>query len=386
MFGWRGKRRRTSLVFLLAGVLGCVSGAIRQVTVTNEFPQDLSKELKDKFEIRESSGESRSISSENPAQNAAMTQDDEVGKKGKKKKKKRRNAQKGEPEKSFVYPSRRPQKDPIWVSEHLVYSIRYFGVSAGDLILDVLPFKEVNRRKVYHIRANAISSTMFSLFYRLNDIVESFMDYEGSFSHRFHLVLDETKQTRDALELNDSEKQQTFYWNRWHHNVKDYTESKEFGHIEPFSQDSLSALFYIRTLPLTPGSVVTFPVVSEGKGWEAVCTVVRRETVSSPFGKVQAIVIKPETKYQGVLKKNGDSFLWLTDDDRRIPLKLEAKVKIGTVVAELKRADLGTPSQKLAQPVAQSAAAPSPGPSPVASVIPTISVPGSLPGSEPGRK
>jgi hypothetical protein len=61
------------------------------------------------------------------------------------------------------------------------------------------------------------------------------------------------------------------------------------------------------------------------------------------MGDVQTIVIRPEMKYQGILKKSGDSALWLTDDDRRIPVRLEAKVRIGTVVANLKSVELGIP-------------------------------------------
>jgi hypothetical protein len=105
----------------------------------------------------------------------------------------------------------------------------------------------------------------------------------------------------------------------------------------------MSALYYVRTIPLSTDATFTFPVVSEGKTWEAVCTVLRREKMKSPMGEVNAIVIRPEMKYQGILKKAGDSFLWLTDDDRRIPIRLEAKVRIGTVVAQLKKVELGQP-------------------------------------------
>ena len=64
-------------------------------------------------------------------------------------------------------------------------------------------------------------------------------------------------------------------------------------------------------------------------------TVVRREYMETPMGRVRTVVLKPETRYQGILKKQGDSFLWVTDDADRIVVRLEAKVKIGTVVARL---------------------------------------------------
>ena len=243
----------------------------------------------------------------------------------------------------FVVPNRRPTKDPIWVGEKLTYEITYFGMAAADVSIEVMPFKEIDGHKVYHIKGEAESSKVFNLFYNLHDTAETFMDYNGLFSYRFHLLLNETKQTRDALELYDHEKRQTYYWNRWNHYQRGYLESKEYGAIEPLSQDSVSALFYVRTLPLPTGAVITFPVVSEGKGWEMVVTVIRREMLDTPMGRIQTVVIKPETKFHGVMEKKGDSFMWLTDDDRHFLVRMEAKVKIGTVVGRLKKVEsLGT--------------------------------------------
>ena len=245
-----------------------------------------------------------------------------------------------------VMPSRRPAKEPFTTGEHLVLEITYFGMAAGDFLLDVLPNKVIDNHPVYHIKGTAVSASVFNLFYRLNDTVETFIDYNGIFSRRFQLLLDETKQTRNSIELNDSEKGQTYYWNRWKHVEKDYVETKNFFPMDRLSQDSLSALYYLRTVPLPDGAQFSFPVINEGKNWECVCTVVRREILKTPLGRVRTVVIKPETRYQGILQKKGDSYLWLTDDEHRYPVRLEAKVKIGTVVATLKRVEPGTPSPK----------------------------------------
>jgi hypothetical protein len=244
-----------------------------------------------------------------------------------------------------VPPNRRTERDPIWTGEKHTFTITYFGTPAGTLDVEVMPFKVMNERKVYHIRANARSSKLFSLFYRIDDTIESFVDYEGFFSHRFHLILDESKQTRDSLELHDSEKGRTFYWNRWNHATRGVSETKEFFPMTPYSQDSVSALFYLRKVPLPDGAVIRFPVISEGKTWEAEVTVMRREPCDTPMGRRQCVVVKPETKFQGVLQKKGDSFLWMTDDDRRFVVRLEAKVRVGTVVAFLKEVVPGNPPQ-----------------------------------------
>ena len=333
---------RTQIIGASLGIsllAGCASSGFDKVTASAELP----KELQEKFEVMDAS------SLDPPPVPVASSPAEPVGK-GKKLGKRGKGAAAPAAAPApvatpgiVVYPSRRPAKDPVWIGEKMIFDITYFGMSAGDFTLEALPLKAIGSRRVYHMKGTAISSKVFNLFYRLNDTVESFIDYEGMFSHRFHIVLDETKQSRDSLELNDSEKGQTFYWNRWNHKERGYSESKEYSPMQPFSQDSISALYFLRTQPLKTGDVVTVPIVSEGKVWEAVVTVMRREMMETPMGKVQTIVLKPETKYQGVLQKRGDSFLWLTDDERRFIVRLEAKVRIGTVVANLKKMEPGSP-------------------------------------------
>lgn len=318
---------------------GCAGRPVNKIDLPiGELP----KEYISKFDVKDAEQTT-------PAKPTLIPLAEPVAKTGKKKRKSRkRKVELTQPEEPqpYVVPNRRPQVDPLWVGEKLTYEITYFGMAAADVTTEILPFKEIDGRKVYHIQGRAQSSSVFSLFYKLSDTAESFMDYEGLFSYRFHLLLSESKQSRDALELYDQEKHQTFYWNRWNHVNRGYTESKEYGEIEPWAQDSVSALFYVRTLPLPTGTVVTLPVASEGKVWDLVVTVIRREMLETPLGKIQTVVIKPETKFRGVMEKKGDSYMWLTDDDRHLLVRMEAKVRIGTVVARLKKVEsLGTPPQ-----------------------------------------
>jgi hypothetical protein len=283
--------------------------------------RELPKDLATRFEIREAESGASAVAT---------------------KAKSKKSSAKGAGKEVYQIPNRRPAKDPLWPGEVAVYEVTYFGVSAGNFTIRVLPFKEINGRKVYHVSAEARTSKIFSLFYEIDDHLESFIDYEGLFSHRFHLVLKETKQKRDALELYDSEKKETFYWNRWDHVERGYVETKETTPMERFPQDSFSSLFYLRTLDLSDGKVYTWPVVSEGKGSEIVATVVRRERMDMPkVGPVPAVVVAPQTKFRGVLKQEQDSFIWMTDDDRHHVLRLEAKVKVGTIVATLKSLEPG---------------------------------------------
>lgn len=330
-------KRSIKLGLAIALILGsaCASRTLNPLDEVKPLPQDLPKDLLTKFEVE---GIQPSPS---PSPSPSASPSPEPKKKTAAKPKP--EPKKGKAAKAFVYPSRRPAVDPIWVGEKMTLEITYFGAAAGEFTTEVLPFKSINGRKVYHLKGMAKTSSVFALFYRLDDWLESYLDYDGLFSHRFHLVLDQTRQKRDALELFDSEKKQVFYWNRRDHVEKGYSESKDYLPMVPFPQDSFSALYYVRTLPLEVGQVYNFPVVSEGKGWEAVVTVLRKEIIETPLGKrTPAIVVRPQTKYQGVLRqKRGDSLVWISDDEKRYILRLEAEVKVGTVVARLKKVEPG---------------------------------------------
>ena len=348
-----GLRRRVLLGLFIFCLAGCMT-SFKPLEVKTNLPGELPPDLMKRFEVKET------ITSSNaPIKNdAPASQVEEVPKQNsslKDRKNKKKDIEGGSGRSlantPFSYPSRRPEKDPFLPNERMTYGIYYFGVAAGELNLDILPFKQIHDRKVFHIRGYVVSTPVFSLFYRLNDMIETFFDYESSFSHRFHVVVDETKQKRDAVELNDSEKQETFYWNRWERKGEPYVETKETGKVPSFSQDSMSSLYYLRTLPLEVGKTFVFPVVSEGKSWEAVCTVLRKEEVSSPIGKVQAFVIRPQMRVNGEIKNKEDSFLWLSADDRRIPIRLEAKVKVGTVVAKLWKFEPGTVTESVSAPL-----------------------------------
>lgn len=310
----------------LCGVLAsCAGGSLKRIEDSAVLPTELQKDLGN-FEVTESAAPPAPQQQATPSSVPAKSV---------------RASRKPKAPIGFAYPNRRPQQDPIRVGEKTVYDISYLGMTAGEFSIAVEPFKEINKRVVYHVRGRARSSSVFSVFYKLDDLIESFIDYEGIFPHRFHILLDESKQKRNSLELYDPEKARTFFWNRWDHHKRGYTEVKDFFPMQPLSQDSLSSLFYLRTLPLRDGDVATFPVVSEGKNWDAVVTVLRRETINTPMGPMKTVVLKPETKYQGILKKQGDSYIWISDDDRRVMVRLEAKVRIGSIVASLKSFEPG---------------------------------------------
>jgi hypothetical protein len=317
---------RTLLLLTLAGFpLGCASGG-RVIPPTEEL-LTLPKDMADRFELQAAAAipVQPAVASAAPASLP--------------------NAKIGSPKKKAAAPAATPAmqypdlrknlQTQFRTGEKAVYEITYFGVPAAYFTMTVQPPQTINGRAVYHSAITVESHPLFKLAYRMNDRIDTFFDQTGLFSHRFQMSLDESKQTRQTLELYDHEQGRMFYRNFWA--PRDNTPKRHEGYfpMPRFAQDSVSSLYYLRAIPLRLNEQVEFEVAQEGKHFQSIIKVEGTEKLASRLGDKQALKLRLGARINGQLKKPDDNFLWLSLDETRIPLRLEAKVKIGTIVATL---------------------------------------------------
>ena len=251
----------------------------------------------------------------------------------------------------FPIPNRRPLLDPLVVGEKIWMDVTWLNTKAGEFELEVLPHKIMNGRKVYDLKGTARTSDLFSLVYKAEDWVESFVDYEGWFPYKFVLHGDETKHIRNNMELFDHGARKQFvavYDNRIQKN--EIVEEKGFKDLTPLSQDALSAIYFVRTLKFEEGKVLKFPMTTNGSQWETEVTVLGREEVSTKMGFLRAFKTKVETRFKGVLQQQGDTFMWFSDDEFKYLLRFEAKVKIGWVAGITRLIEPGKASGDMPAP------------------------------------
>jgi hypothetical protein len=106
--------------------------------------------------------------------------------------------------------------------------------------------------------------------------------------------------------------------------------------IPPRTQDVLSALYYIRTLPLQVGQAISLANHTDGKNYPLIVKVLGREHVKVDAGEFDCIIVEPILRGPGVFTQSGRLTVWLTDDRRRMPVLMKSKVVIGHVAAILK--------------------------------------------------
>jgi hypothetical protein len=218
-----------------------------------------------------------------------------------------------------------PQPDmvPFGEGEYLLFAIQYGLIYAGDATLEVRSNAEINGRSAYHLVSVARTNKTFDIVYKVRDRHESYMDMEFLYSLRFEKHLREGKFRRDKVVDFDQI-----------NHVAVYPE-EEVG-IPPNTQDFISALYYVRTIPLEPGQAVWMANHSDGKNYPIFVKGLRRERVETQAGEFDCMVIEPVLQTSAIFENTGKLTIWLTDDNVRMPVLMRSKVIVGSFEAVLK--------------------------------------------------
>jgi Protein of unknown function (DUF3108) len=106
--------------------------------------------------------------------------------------------------------------------------------------------------------------------------------------------------------------------------------------IPPCVSDVVSGFFYARSLPLQIGFSQVFPVNDGGKTTDVRIKVESRERVKGPVGEFQTLRVKAEA-IAGPMAGKAELLVWLTDDERRVPVQMKSKLGFATLLFQLQK-------------------------------------------------
>jgi hypothetical protein len=101
------------------------------------------------------------------------------------------------------------------------------------------------------------------------------------------------------------------------------------------TRDSVSALFYVRTLPLEPGSIVTVPINEGGNNLILQVAVAEQETIDVGGASHRALRLEPRLMRRIERRTPLNMTIWLSVDDRRVPLRAVIEAGFGRVRLDL---------------------------------------------------
>ncbi len=104
-------------------------------------------------------------------------------------------------------------------------------------------------------------------------------------------------------------------------------------------QDVLSAIYFIRTLPLQVGKTFEVFIGDGGRVYKIPVKVVERRRMKTVLGRVNVLRVNPELfgPERLIDDEKGEFTIWITDDAQHIPVGGRVKTAYGTFDIKLKR-------------------------------------------------
>ncbi len=110
--------------------------------------------------------------------------------------------------------------------------------------------------------------------------------------------------------------------------------------------DTLSGFYLLRNRQLEIGKTETLHIYNSEAYTEVQVEILRRETVLLPnLTKVDTLVLQPLQNSAGICRRCGDILIWMTDDEYKVPVKIEASFALGKVSVELVSAESKPPEE-----------------------------------------
>lgn len=208
------------------------------------------------------------------------------------------------------------------VGEKLKFVVRYGMIVAGSAEMNVEKVVDCGGHDTYHVVSTARSSKFFSLFFKVDDEVESFIDTEGLYTHRFEKHIREGGYKTDRVTNFDQKR---------HIAVRGTDTIQTY----PFVQDILSAFYYARTQDLEVGKPLFIDNHTDKKNYPLEVKVHRRERVRTRAGTFNCLLLEPVLRTSAIFENKGRLLVWVTDDRFKMPVMMKSKVVIGSITTEL---------------------------------------------------
>ncbi|MCB1190783.1 MAG: DUF3108 domain-containing protein [Leptospiraceae bacterium] len=245
--------------------------------------------------------------------------------------------------------------DPFVIGEKFEYKIRWGFVTLGRSSMSIIGIKNYGRTKCLILQTKAIGSPWINSFFPVNDEIISHWEpiqmkpyyseknlNEGNY-HRHHKIY------YDPIKKIANYKQKKFSGNtnkkgELRKDAKWVFKNGITKNLPDDFQDILSAIYFNRANSTKgePGKVFYINLYDDLKITKLKMVILKRESVvlevNEKKTKFHAIIVQPFIKTTGIFRAKGDMFLWISDDRKRIPLKITSSVPyVGKVEVELNK-------------------------------------------------
>jgi len=217
--------------------------------------------------------------------------------------------------------------DPVFkVGEQLSYRLKYgfFTAAEADLKVENTDIK-YNGHPAYHIVVEGKTAGSFDVFYKVRNRYESYVDQKTLLPYYY-------AENRHEGSWNHSDKV-TF-----NHETDKITANKGTYPYIGKVFDFVSAYYFARTIDISKmhiGDKFELKYFLDDGINSLGITYVGKEKVTCSMGTFNCLKFNPTILPGRIFKKNSKLYLWITDDNNRIPVKAQVEVILGSITMDL---------------------------------------------------
>ncbi len=202
------------------------------------------------------------------------------------------------------------------VGERLDYDVKFSAVKVGSGFMEAVGYEPVRGVSALRVRFTVRGGTFF---YKVNDVLESWIDTTRFVSLRHSQELSEGSR--------DRERRFEFFPER--RTFSQDGKPEEPGIADPLDEGSF--LYFVRRVPLEVGRTYEFTRYFRPDRNPVRIIVLRRETIRVPAGTFRTVVIQPIIKAKGLFSEGGKAQVWLTDDSARVMVQMKSSLPVGSL-------------------------------------------------------
>jgi hypothetical protein len=231
-------------------------------------------------------------------------------------------------------PAYQPKHYPFESGEKEVYRATWNGmISVATAEVHTVP-TVVDGKKVYQVRVDAKTSPTMDLFFKMRDTISSTFDAKALAPSKFIF------NQRENSKVIDTEARFDHGAKRWSVNRQQMGKrAKVYQFDSNNTLDPITAVYLARSTDFKVGDKLYFKVFGGRYQYLLELFVEKKELVALLSGKsVDAYRIVPRVQNitkQGYASRLNEATIWISADERRVPVKLSSKIIFGTVYLEL---------------------------------------------------
>lgn len=222
-------------------------------------------------------------------------------------------------------------KEPVFqAGEILKYKLRYGFITAADATIRVEDTNaEFSNNPVFHLIAHGRTSGTFDIFYKVRNRYDSYIDKETLTPYLY---------TENIHEANYRRSDKA----RFYQDQKKIVSNKGIFKGDGQTFDLVSAYYFARNLDISKlahGERFTMDYFLDDGITELTVQYVGKERVKTALGYFNCLKFSPSIQPGRIFRKDSKLYLWITDDDNRIPVKAQVEILVGSVTLELMSAN-----------------------------------------------